>query len=249
MSHLVRGLLADGAVRFLTVDVGEVADACAAAHTLSPSSRKLVGEALAATALTSAHIKGEERVTLQIQSETPPFSYAGEVDAYGAIRARLMPSHVPTGPISGFMLVMRADAVHETYRGVTAIRQQSIAEALRDHMATSNQVDVIIHVQGDFGLLFERLPDAAGQASLTADAFTKRYLGTTHVPDDAEILDVRPLVWKCRCSRAKVEETLKGLGPDEIAAMVTEGGTSVTCQFCNTTYALDVAALQALLVT
>lgn len=249
MSHLVRGLVADGAVRFLTVDVGEVADACAAAHTLSPSARKLVGEALAATALTSAHIKGEERISMQIQSDSPVFSYAGEVDAYGAIRARLMPSHVVMGPISGFMLVMRADAVHETYRGVTAIREQSIAEALGAHLATSDQVDVILHVQGDYGLLFERLPDAQGQSFISAELFEQRFRGLTHVPEDAVILDVRPLEWKCRCSLEKVQETLRGLGNDEIGAMIAEGGATVNCHFCNTTYTVDVAALQALLAS
>lgn len=246
MSHLVRGLVADGAVRFLTVDVTEVADACAAAHGLSPSARRVVGEALAATALTSAHIKGEERVTLQLQCEQPPLAYAGEVDAYGAIRARLTPSHVPVGPLSGFMLVMRADAVHETYRGVTAIRDQSIGEALAAHLTTSDQVEVVIYVKGNFGLLFERLPEAPGQTAIAPDEFQRRFRGATDVPEDAEILDVRPLVWRCRCSLAKVELTLRGLGDEELASMIAEGGTSVTCHFCNTTYALDVAALKAL---
>ena len=91
------------------------------------------------------------------------------------------------------------------------------------------------------------MPEAVGQPSLSLDEFHRRFRGATHVPEDAVILDVRPLVWKCRCSRAKVELTLKGLGDDELRSMIAEGGTSVTCHFCNATYALDVAALQALL--
>jgi molecular chaperone Hsp33 len=246
MSHLVRGLVADGAVRFLTADVTEVADACAKAHTLSPAARTLVGEALAATALMSAHIKGDERVTLQIQAETPPFSFVGEVDAQGAIRARLTPSHVPAGAISGFLFAMRSDGARETYRGVTAIHQQSIVQALGAHLATSDQVDVVLHLKGNFGLLFERLPQAEGHPSLTVDEFQQRFAGAVDVPEDATILDVRPLVWQCRCSLTKVEDALRALGPDELAAMMSEGGTTVTCHFCNTVYALDGKALEAL---
>ncbi len=43
----------------------------------------------------------------------------------------------------------------------------------------------------------------------------------------------RPLAFGCRCSRHRVETTLKALPRDEIKALNIDGRVVVTCQFCN----------------
>ena len=43
----------------------------------------------------------------------------------------------------------------------------------------------------------------------------------------------RPLAFGCRCSRQRVETTLKALPRDEIKALNIDGRVVVTCQFCN----------------
>ena len=43
----------------------------------------------------------------------------------------------------------------------------------------------------------------------------------------------RPLAFGCRCSRDRVETTLKALPRDEIKALKIDGRVVVTCQFCN----------------
>ncbi len=43
----------------------------------------------------------------------------------------------------------------------------------------------------------------------------------------------RPLAFGCRCSRHRVETTLKALPQDEIRALNIDGRVVVTCQFCN----------------
>ena len=43
----------------------------------------------------------------------------------------------------------------------------------------------------------------------------------------------RPLAFGCRCSRHRVESTLKALPQDEIKALNIDGRVVVTCQFCN----------------
>jgi molecular chaperone Hsp33 len=242
---LVRGLVADGAVRFLSVDVGGVADACVAAHDLLPESRRIAGEAIVACALMSAHIKGVERVTLQIQAESPRFAFIGECDAEGAVRARLSPPSVTYGPVTGVLLAIKSDDERETYRGMTAITSQSLAEALQAHLSTSDQVDVALFVDASGGVLFERLPEAPGHASITSEQFRERFR-TRDIPEDAQILDVRPLVWRCRCSVEKVQAVLVGLGVAEIDAMISEGGATVACHFCNRPYRFDPEALRGL---
>jgi molecular chaperone Hsp33 len=43
----------------------------------------------------------------------------------------------------------------------------------------------------------------------------------------------RQLAFGCRCSRQRVETTLKALPRDEIKALNIDGCVIVTCQFCN----------------
>ena len=45
------------------------------------------------------------------------------------------------------------------------------------------------------------------------------------------------IVERCRCSRERVTTFLKSFGAAELADMrEPDGGVSVTCEFCNTTY-------------
>ena len=65
---------------------------------------------------------------------------------------------------------------------------------------------------------------------------------------ELEILEVRDLVFKCRCSRERVEATLRALGDEEIRGLMDDPGyAEVTCHFCNASYRLDGDELEALL--
>ena len=50
----------------------------------------------------------------------------------------------------------------------------------------------------------------------------------------------------CRCSRERVENMLKALGPGEIEDLKVDGKLAVTCEFCSAVYVFaeeDIAAL------
>ena len=47
----------------------------------------------------------------------------------------------------------------------------------------------------------------------------------------------------CRCSRERVERTLKAFPEDEIASLAEDGHVTVTCEFCKADYRFDAAAL------
>ena len=58
--------------------------------------------------------------------------------------------------------------------------------------------------------------------------------------ESVRLLDVSPVNFACRCSRARVERTLKALGQSEVQQILEEdGAVEVRCEFCNTAYALD----------
>jgi molecular chaperone Hsp33 len=55
----------------------------------------------------------------------------------------------------------------------------------------------------------------------------------------------RPVVAQCSCSRDKITDMLSRFSQDDRDHMVENGAISVTCEFCNATYVVDPAELEA----
>ena len=251
---LIRGLVADRAVRALIVEAHGPADEARVRHGLSPVAARLTAQTMVAAALLSAHLKGEEELTLQIQSSKPRLAIYVDHTASGSQRARTTPSNLAPfqvdtdDRIDGVMLAIKSVGDKEVYRGITAIGG-SIEQALSTHLGDSAQVDAIlrIHVTVDeggavkaaSGLLLERLPPEDDLPSMGAAAFTENYafVATADAPalmtelafgqlqgEAIEILDSQPLVWACRCSDEKVRSTLAAMGDQSLQEMILEDG-------------------------
>ena len=66
--------------------------------------------------------------------------------------------------------------------------------------------------------------------------------------EEVKIHEQLPLEFKCKCSKNRIEQAIKGLGNDEIQKMIDEDqGAEAKCHFCNETYHLTVQELQSLL--
>lgn len=271
-----RGLTADGAVRFLAVEAGKLVAHTADAHDLTGAAVQTAGEATIAALLMSAWIKGEERITLQIQAERPQFAYMGEADAEGNVRVRMTPERIRARKehrIDGLMMAIKADARRELYRGMTPLEDQTIERALVEHLSSSDQVDTLLRIQIKLdddgavrtagGLLLERLPDHPDQPSISAEAFRSEFgeiptqdIGELHMAlafgkiagQPVELLENRVLTWRCRCSDAKVNSMLRSLGRTELASIRDElGQAEVTCHFCNEQRVVDAAGLERII--
>ncbi len=270
----VRGLIAGGAVRILLVEAHGPADEVRRRHQLNAPGARLTAEAMVAAALLSAHLKGDESVTVQIQGESPRLSIYVDQTSDGELRARTTPSH-PKGDgtgLEGLMLTIKAHAGREVYRGITPLHG-SIEAGLTKHMAESTQVDAILrlHARVDDdgkvvsagGVLFERLAAEPGQPTLDPEDFEST-LGHLRTMDAAalltelafgslrgervQILEQQPLVWSCRCNHDRVAVMLQSLGEAELRAMIEEDhGAEITCHFCNEVYRFDENELAGLL--
>jgi len=269
----IRGLVSGGAVRILLVEAHGPAEEVRRRHRLDPTAARLTAETMVAAGLLSAHLKGDESITVQIQGETPRISIYVDHSADGDIRARTTPS-IPQGEgsLEGLMLTIKSHAGRELYRGVTPLRG-TIEAGLAKHMAESSQVDAILRLHARIdddgrvaaagGVLFERLASEPGQPTLTSKEFedalgdlravdagallTELAFGSLH-GEPVNILDHQPLHWACRCSQERVTVILQGLGEAELRAMIEEdGGAEITCHFCNEVYRLDDRELAGLL--
>ncbi len=273
---LHRGLTSGGAVRFLAVELRGLADRVRRTHDLGPAAARLAGEALVANALMSAWIKGDERIALQLQGESPRFSFVSDVDADGGLRARFTPSgltRVDGDTVDGLLLAIKSNAHKELYRGMTALRHQRIEGALSEHLGQSDQVDVLVRIDAELdpdgsvrnaaGLVLERLPVESGHPSISRAEFASEHGGLRDQPvsdllvslafgkisgQPVELLENRALVWRCGCSQQRIEAVLYNLGTSELQAILDEDGQAeVVCHFCNIAYGVSGPRLRELL--
>lgn len=57
--------------------------------------------------------------------------------------------------------------------------------------------------------------------------------------DGVRVFDPSHVAFKCRCSRKKIEETIRAFSQDDIDHSTVDGAITVNCQFCSTDYVFD----------
>ncbi len=270
-----RGIVGEGA-RFIAVDATAVADQTRQLHDLARDAIQLAAEGVVASVFLAAHIKGEERITLQIQVSKPECAFMCDVDAKGGIRARFTPEIAvlpPMGRIEGMMLVAKSLPGQEPYRGVTEIKAEKLESALGRHLGESAQVDAILRLGAEIdksgtvlragGVLIERLPTPGVREVEAAAEFAVRFDPIRAQPisriladlqagavegAEVEVLEERELGWRCSCGQERVEAVLASLPAEELEAMIEEdGGAEVVCHFCNIAYQVGADRLGQLI--
>ena len=252
-----RGLTVDFAVRYMLVDCTYIAQIAQQKHQFNVESAHVCTEGILASYLLASHIKGEERLTIQLLSQEPKISFLSDITASGEIRAKLTPLDLEKHPsiLDGVIVVIKHNKEKELYRGVTDINACSIAKALQHNLSQSEQVDTIVQffiskdgdtIQKAVGMLLERLPPTEDLPYLTTEEFYERYSELT--PEEMfeaiqkkklrkstlHDLETKDIHWKCRCSEEKVKAMLFSLGQAELISIQKEiGFAEVTCHFCN----------------
>jgi molecular chaperone Hsp33 len=169
---------------------------------------------------------------------------------------------------SGLVAVIRDLGRGTLYRGSTEINAGEIDEDLEAYLAKSEQVesalgcDVVVGGAAG-GVLVQCLP--GGDVEAVAAARRRLRDGELYVAlaaggDDAgdlarrvagdrmEILDERPVAFRCSCSRDRVASALALVGAAELRAMLDEdGGAEVTCNFCRERYRIGREELMRML--
>ncbi len=261
------GLSDVGGVRFLAVDATHAAAELCLRHGLSGHAAQVASEGLVAAQLMSAYIKGEERITLQVQMERPRFALIVDVNADGSTRGRFTPAVIPRSkPLQGAIMVIKHDVQRELYRGVAPVEDTDFQGALQAYLVHSQQADGVVRIIAERGedggitaargLLVERLPDQ--DPTIFRDLFgdlAEAPLGPTLAGVlggdlwgfPVEVLETRPLRFACPCSRERSVGILLGLGFEELRGMLDEQGEAeLTCNFCMETYRFDGEELQGM---
>lgn len=216
--RLVRGIAADGELRFFGAFTKDTVEYARKAHGLSPIATAALGRLLTGGAMMGAMMKNEQDLlTLKIDCSGPiggltvTANASGEVKGYVKNPAVDLPSRVP-GKLNvggaldlGVLSVIRDTGLKEPYAGQTILQTGEIAEDLTYYFAVSEQtpssvaLGVLLNEDGTVrtagGFILQVMPNASDE---TVSTLEKRLSLLTSVTEELE-------------SGKSIEDLIKGL--------------------------------------
>lgn len=163
----------------------------------------------------------------------------------------------------GLLTVFKDTGRDEPWQGIVKLRTGEIAEDLAYYYAESEQVPSAlglgVYVERDGtitasgGFLVQTLPPQDEEivehliGRIGKLPPVTEFLRAGGKPEDlldsifqgipVRVLEKKHLFWRCSCSRGRIERVLLSLGRAELARLMEEEErTTVTCEFCGTSY-------------
>ncbi len=182
---------------------------------------------------------------------------------------------LPVGPAvgkDGKLTVIKDLHLKEPYVGQVNLVSGEIAEDFAMYFTASEQTPSLVSlgvlvsdekVEAAGGLLIQLMPGASEAAIASIENSAGMFMDISatmreyHLKDsvqqlllhlEPEVLEERTPVYRCDCSRERIERMLVTLGKDELTDMIdTQHGAKVDCHFCNRRYEFSEEDLKVLL--
>ena len=232
-----------------------------------------LGQALSAVVLLSGTIKFKGSLLLQIRGCGPVTTLVAQATHTRHIRGLASCREPVSG--SGLEDIYGSDArmvltiqndQHEPYQGIVAVEGDSLAVAVENYFNQSEQLPTRLWLAANAsaagGLFLQALPGQSldredwNRINHLADTITDQELLTLPASvllyrlfheEDLRLLEPEPVVFRCRCSRERIENVLLSLGPEESESILEqEGAIKVQCEFCARQYTFDRVDIGAL---
>lgn len=185
-------------------------------------------------------------------------------DLQGETLSELMPDGV---------LAITIDPTNgQRYQGIVPLEGGSLAAALDSYFANSEQLPTRFRLRADGrvarGFLLQALPadrqrdvqereETWQRLNILADTLSaeelisldnQTLLHRLYHEEEVRLFDARPARFECSCSAERSGNALVSLGREDVLQLLQEQGGEITvdCQFCNSRYRYDEAAVQAL---
>ena len=206
--------------------------------------------------------RGNPRGYLQNGQVDIPRKYQGKLDVGTAVGS------------SGSLTVMKDMGLKEPYIGSVQLVSGEIAEDITAYFVESEQVptacalgvlvdkDQSVDAAGGYLVqllpgadesVIQRLEESIARLGPVTDALhggadAVQLLGRVLEGQEPELLERRPVAYKCYCSRERVSRAIISMGKEEMQNLIEEqGGAELTCQFCDKVYRFTKEDLQELL--
>lgn len=222
---------------------------------------KINGSGPAGTVLAVSDSQGNVRGYVQQPVVELPLNIKGKLDVAGAVGT------------NGFVTVIKDLGLKEPYVGQTPIVTGEIAEDITSYFANSEQTPSVVAlgvlvnpdltIKAAGGFIIQLLPTAMDDTidkvercieniepvtKLISSGMTPEEI-CHHVLSefDIEELDSSEPVYKCYCSRQRVEAALISTGKQSLEEMAQDEKTEVGCQFCNQKYVFTPSDIKTLI--
>jgi molecular chaperone Hsp33 len=269
---LQRFLFENSNVRGIFVHLGNSYQTALSRYDYPDEVARELGQALAAGTLLSATIKFDGSLIMQTQSEGPINMLVAQCNNKRHIRglARWQAQSLAAQPTDlygpGHMTITIDNRNDERYQGIVSLSGGSLARAIENYFKQSEQLQTHIWLAADqeqaVGMLLQHLPGREPDAdtwnrietlggTLTSEEMLN--LSTTEVlyrlfhEEEVRLFEEEPVSFRCSCSRDKVADMLRTLGPVEVRDILAEEGKiEVGCEFCNQQYEFDAVDAEEL---
>ena len=238
-------------------------------HIVNTAVDSQLGQALVAVVLLAATIKFKGALIMQIQGSgelkalvaqcSHDRHIRGLVRSETEVNAQNLQQMIGEG---GRLVITVESENSEPYQGIVAVQEDSLAEVLRSYFRQSEQLNTRLWLFANqthaAGLFLQELPgnDQTEQTAedwqrleLLANTLTAEELLTLDCEtllhrlfheEPVRLYDAESVAFVCGCSRAKISNTLTGLGKVELETILAElEKISVDCQFCGAQYQFD----------
>lgn len=175
----------------------------------------------------------------------------------------------------GQLSVTKNMGLRDPYTGSINLASGEIGEDVAFYYASSEQIPSVValgvlvetdlSIKAAGGILIQVLPGAEEEALVELE---KRVSNLPHITqlynegklpeqilqqllgDDFVELQRKPIAFKCRCSKEKLEKILISLGEDEIKDIInTQGTAEIKCHFCGDQYYFEKNELEQILAS
>lgn len=274
--QLLRFLFRELDVRGELVKVATSLDQMLDGHDYPQPVKQLLAEMVAATSLLTATLKFEGQIALQLQGDGPVRFVAVNGNHQQQFRgvARLQREIQGDSFLEligeGHLVVTITPTQGERYQGIIPLEGESLTSTLEGYFSRSEQLPTRLYLhtrieqQHNFaaGLLLQVLPVDPAKAredfqhvvaladTITADELLtlpgEECLYRLFHQEVVELFPAQPVEFVCGCSREKSEAAIISLGSQVLDEQIAEGGLTISCEYCKTTYQFSVADLTRL---
>lgn len=274
MDKLHRFLIDDANVRGEWVQLDSAWQALTECADYPAPVRKILGEAFAAVALLSATIKYKGTLILQVNGGKPLNLLVVQATSEGKMRGMArwaddLSTETTVPELFGneatlVITVEPKEGKGERYQSIVALEGDTLSECLTSYFEQSEQLktrlELAVGETSVAGLMVQRLPGTAAdedgwnRTRMLAETVKSEELLTLDVEtllhrlfheENLRLYDGEELGFECGCSQKKVDDMLVSLGRSEAEETLREQGRiEVSCDFCNTQYAVDEIDLE-----
>lgn len=277
MSYLIRGLALDERIRILACDSTDIVKEAAKLHKTNPVASIALGRVLTAASIMGAMLKGEEKLTIQINGNGSGGTLMADSDGNGNVKGFIANPNGEGNSVPevvgdlGFLKVIKNVGMKNTFCGDVLLKTGEIGDDLSFYFYESEQIPSVVglsvslddngEVKVAGGYIIQLLPNSLDKDIDLIEEKVKEFSNLNKLLvensidnlifkmfPDFVLLEKKNTKYFCDCSKEKFAAGIKLIDNEEIEDMIAvDHGCHIKCNFCQKEYKFNEEELQEII--